>query len=338
MPPAAKKGKGKEKAEGGKALPPTPPTKKPITKIGQGNVVELYQGAPEGIICPSFWNFKPFNGCHFDCQWCFLNGTFRFAKEDAKKPRMKKYERGILDDLDEALDTVPGPQLFNMGELADALLFEGYVINHVIPRFAASYNEAEDLEPGTGHKLLIVTKSASEHTIHSAGAKKSVIFSHSVNAKYVAHRWELKAPHPWARLTASKSAHEEGFETRLRIDPMVPVSNWKDGYRELCEKIMEINPHVSVITIGSLRALQSTVNACVSLKMDRSWIQYCTEDSPFGRKIEYNTRKEMYSFVIETLRDLGYKGKFGICKETPKMWFDMRRLLKEGETKCNCQI
>lgn len=310
---------------------------KPLKKIGTGSVVEKYT-SPKGIVCPAFWNFKPFNGCTFDCQWCYLNGTFfRWRGYDAKKPHMKN-EAGIMKDLEKALTTIPGPQMFNCGELADGLLFEPFLINKVIPMFSEYYNKAETEKPGTGHKLLILTKSNSTRTMQNAPAVKSVVFAHSVNAKYVSRRWELNAPHPWERLGASRQADVYGFQTRLRIDPMVPVNNWKIGYRELCNKIMELNPNASVITIGSLRELKSTRTACITMRKDRSWMDYTTEESPFGKRIASETRLEMYAFVINVLTELGYKGEISLCKETPEIWKQLQEdgVIKSGKVRCNC--
>lgn len=311
---------------------------KPLKKIGSGSVIEKYV-SPQGIVCPAFWNFKPFNGCTFDCQWCYLNGTFfRWRGLDAKKPHMKN-ESGIMKDLEKALTTIPGPQLFNCGELADGLLFEPFLINKAIPMFADHYNRMEREKEGTGHRLLILTKSDSTRTMQNAPARKSVVFAHSVNAKYVARTWELLTPHPWDRLAASRQAHDYGFETRLRIDPMVPVTNWKIGYRELCNKIMELTPNVSVITIGSLRELKSTRNACITMRKDRSWMDFTTEDSPFGKRIPEDTRVEMYTFIINLLKDLGYAGDVSLCKETPRLrkrLVDEKVIGKPGDARCNC--
>ena len=321
--------------EKGKIKKGTPP--EPLKKIGSGSVVEKYV-SPKGIVCPAFWNFKPFNGCRFDCQFCYLNGTFfRWKGLEAKTPHLK-YEKGIMKDLEKALTTIPGPQLFNCGELADGLLFEPFLINKAIPMFKKFYDEAES---DKGHKLLILTKSDSMRTMsNTAYASDAIVFSYSINARYVSRTWELLAPHPWDRLAASRKAHDYGFETRLRIDPMVPVENWKRGYRELCNKIMEINPHASVITIGSLRLLKSTRNAIITMGKKRDWMDFCTEESGFGKKIPEDTRFEMYCFVTNLLRELGYKGEISYCKETPGMW---KRLKDEkvidyapGGARCNC--
>lgn len=335
------KGDGKKKA-GGKPKADPPAAPKEITKIGSGSVIEQYT-SPKGIVCPTFWNFKPFNGCNYDCQWCYLNGTmFRWKGVHAKDPH-QKYEKGAIADLEKALVKLPAPILFNGGELADGLLFEGFMINQAIPRFAEAYRKATEESGGKAHKLLIVTKSESERAMVACTyASNCVVFSHSVNAKMVARKWELKAPHPWARLKASQTADSLGYETRLRIDPMVPVEHWQEGYLELCDKIMEFNPNVSVITIGSLRALQSTVKAVITMRKDRSWIPYCTEDSPFGKRIPFQTRVALYEFMISALRNAGYKGKIGVCKETPDVWKKLKEdgVLgnKPGEVKCNCQI
>jgi len=335
---AAKK---KKKGEPGEVAPPTTPPPA-LTKVGTGSVIEKFK-SPAGVSCPGFWNFKPYNGCGFDCQWCYLKGSrFRREGRDAMDPH-QKYERGAIGVLEKALETIPGAEVLNCGEYADGLLFEGFLINKAIPRIHAAFVKAREADVKAGHKLLIVTKSVSEQTItNKDSACNCVIFSHSVNAAAISRQWELKAPHPWSRLKASATAARFGFETRLRIGPLIPVNHWQDGYLELCEKIMEYTPNVTVITLDPIIATKATIGNCITERKERSWFKYCTEDTAFGKRVPATQRIAMYHFIIFTLRSMGYKGKFGLCKETPDVWAKLKeeKVLghKPGEVKCNCQI
>ena len=107
----------------------------------------------------------------------------------------------------------------------------------------------------------------------------------------VCEKWE-KAPHVLRRIEAAKELSEAGYEVRIRIDPMVPIENWREHYLELLEIVFDkFIPER--ITLGSLRGLQSTINGCT----DKTWVRYLKESSNWGKKIDLATRYAMYSLA-----------------------------------------
>jgi spore photoproduct lyase len=158
--------------------------------------------------------------------------------------------------------------------------------------------------------------------------RKQAIVSFSLNAVPVAERWE-KAPPVLSRIEAAKKVYRAGYEVRVRIDPMVPIERWQDHYLNLLDMVFE-NLTPERITLGSLRGLQSTINGCT----DKTWVRYLKESSNWGRKIDSQTRYDMYSTMIRHLEQGCNFTKVTMCKETVEMWdrlgMDYRRM------KCNC--
>lgn len=319
-------------------------------KLLEGPVISLFRKTkdPENVndvFCNEFWKLKYANGCKYDCQWCELQMELnKFTKKgqpmiapshkDQNLKNNPKFKIRIEQHLREILEILEEPTMFNAGEVGDGLLFEPVLLQKIIPIF----KEYE----GKGHKLLILTKDDSVKTIMAAGAQKCVVFSYSINAKFMSRVWEQGAPNPIYRLAASRKAHDQGYETRLRLDPMVPVEGWKKGYRSIIEDIMRINPHATVITLGSLRGLQSTINGAKKFGKDLSWTNYLTDRTNWGLRVPENIRIEMYGYAIDQFRRLGYEGEIALCKETIGVW-DALRLSKHlsgrpGEVLCNCVI
>ncbi len=84
------------------------------------------------------------------------------------------------------------------------------------------------------------------------------------------------------------------------------------------------------ITLGSLRGLQSTINN----SKDKTWIKYLSEKSNWGKKIDSEIRYEMYSILIDYLKNnYGYTN-VALCKETVEMWEKMG--LDFRKIRCNC--
>jgi len=110
---------------------------------------------------------------------------------------------------------------------------------------------------------------------------------------------------------------------------MVPVPGWKTYYINLIDQIFT-NFTPSRITFGSLRGLQSTINGC----SDKSWLNYLKENSNWGKKVEFNTRYEMYATFISQLKEKYNYKEVALCKETLAMWAKLGMDYKK--IKCNC--
>jgi spore photoproduct lyase len=296
-----------------------------ITEVGDGSIIKLFNKTPypvngNDVVCPHFMELKWANGCNFNCAWCYLNGTMRF-RPMGKAPYLKD-EKKILSHLREYLEAKKSPSTLNSGELSDSLVFErnGFSLTkNIIPIFK-EYPK---------HKLLILSKSANVKGILDSDSQKNIIVSFSVNALPVAKRWEKKAPSPTYRIKAARKLADAGYKVRLRIDPMVAVKNWKKCYSELVDLIYySFKPER--ITLGTLRGLQSTINNCD----DKSWVKFLNDRSNWGRKASDEVRLDMYSFLLDRVKEYDNKCQIAMCKETVGMWKEMGMNYKR--IKCNC--
>ena len=298
---------------------------KVVERVNDGSIIvrfdkTKYPQKSSDVVCPHFLELKWAYGCPFDCAWCYLKGTFRFRPERLK-PAFKPLEKVKLH-VESFLAQVETPEILNSGEIADSLMGERN--NHpfsklIIPLFQQQKR----------HKVLFVTKSANIKHLLEIPDTQQVIISFSLNAEPVAKRWERKAPSVQARIEAASKLYEHGYEVRIRIDPMVPVEEWDRHYRSLIDIIFN-NFLPERITLGSLRGLQSTINGV----KDKSWTAYLKETSNWGKKIDFETRYEMYETVIKYLKDQHDFSKVALCKETVVMWEKLKMDWKH--VKCNC--
>jgi spore photoproduct lyase len=295
-----------------------------VERVNDGSVITRFDKTPlpkeqSDIICPHFLELKWAYGCPYDCSWCYLKGTFRFRPE-GKSPVIKEYEKIELHTRT-FLEKCEIPEILNTGEIADSLMGENNdkpFSKLIIPIF----------ETQKRHKVLFLTKSFNIKSLLDFESHDQVIMSFSLNAVTVADRWE-KAPKVTKRIEAAQKLYDKGFEVRVRIDPMVPIENWKKHYFHLVDLIFErFIPER--ITLGSLRGLQSTINGCT----DKSWVKYLSEGSNWGRKVHKRLRYQMYSDVIKYLEEKYKYRKLALCKETLGMWKTLKMDFKE--MKCNC--
>lgn len=322
-------------------------------KLTFGNVITLFNKTPplegpKSAYCPHFMELKHAYGCWYSCAWCYLMGTTGrwMGEQDFRDPRRPnlvktswtpniKDKDEIAKRIEQALSTIEKPMMFNSGEVSDSLVDPVMMLTTIIPIFE-KYRDK-------GHKLLILTKTDNVDMYRKAvkyHGPEFMVISHSINAEWVSDTFETGAPNPLRRLAANRAAAEIGYDTRLRLDPMVPVPNWKVGYRKIIQEITRIAPRAKVITLGSLRGLQSTINVGRKLGMDMRWTEYLTDSSSWGKKMTKEQRVEMYSFAINEFNRLHFNGDITLCKETVEVWDALRAngTMEHypGEKLCNC--
>jgi len=194
-------------------------------------------------------------------------------------------------------------------------------------RFAVPLFEAQDR-----HRLLLLTKASWVEHLVGMGPHRQTIVSFSLNAEPVAQRWE-KAPPVRDRIEAAALVARVGYEVRIRVDPIVPYpeDDWLSDYLRLLD---EVFAHLipSRITLGSLRGLQSTINAA----SDRSWVEYLTEQSPWGRRMPEDKRLGAFSGVKEYLESRYGYTHVALCKEPIKVWEALG--LDWRNCRCNCVV
>ena len=308
----------------------------------QGNgsrIVSLFYKTGEGIVCPHFWELKAWTGCPFNCNYCYLQGTFRGAKR--KMPRMKD-ESLILKYLEKFLrwaDSNGLRVLLNTGEVADSLGVPAYVKRFLEIALPILRKHPE-------HKILFLTKGGTQHVRVlnriPDNMKDRFIVSFSVNPQVIVDKFEKGTAPSSDRIDAAKRAQEMGFEVRIRIDPMIPIEGWVLYYEELVRELLDkVKP--SRITLGTLRALVKTR----IYAQDKSWLKYVSEKSPWGLRIEGKLRVRMYELIIEILREYGFEGDIALCKETPEVWeiLHLKGLIEDPGTPsiwenvmCNCKL
>jgi len=282
-------------------------------------IYEFFDKTPESIICPHFWMLKFGYGCNFNCSYCYLRGTLH-----GQMNPWFRTEKEILDSTNDFFEKMKNQVLVNSGEITDSLV-NIPLMEKIVDRY----------EEQNKHKILLLTKGSNVDFLTKKPRKQTIV-SFSLNAPSVSKKWELNSPSPLERVNAGKKVFDEGYEVRVRIDPIFPINGWRKDYSEFVDKLLsKFQP--TRITLGTPRGLQKTR----IFSKDRSWWKCAFEDNPsedtgWGKKIELSLRKEIYQLIIDKTKETGYKGYISMCKETPELWNELNMDYKK--CKCNCVI
>jgi len=193
----------------------------------------------------------------------------------------------------------------------------------------------DKFEEQSKHKIALLSKMGARNIdFLTKKLHRQTICAWSVNAIEVAKRWEKAAAPPEERIQAAKLVSEVGYDTRIRIDPIFPVANWKSHYEDILYRLLaEFTP--KRIILGTPRGLWKTIKYAKEAGIDMSWAQFFKVDSSWGKKLTFDQRKEIYRFFYDKLDAMGYpKSNVTMCKETTSMWAEMR--LPYVPLTCNC--
>lgn len=277
--------------------------------------IHYFDKTPEGIICPHFYILAHANGCPYECQYCYLNLTLRHYPT----PTVFSNTARMFQEIRDWLMSCAEPSVLNAGELSDSLAWDeetGLTLN-LVPLFADQKR----------HRLLLLTKSTMIKNLLNLTPSDRVIVSFSLNASEVSRVFEKKSPPPLKRLEAALRLKEAGWCVRLRIDPIIPIDDWRRHYGELIESVNRVCPET--VTLGTLRYFKNLLN----------FARYGNEVFNYGRdhndpdkriRIDFDERKAVYEFFMERLN----AEKIGLCKDTQEMHKTLG-LAGAGQS-CNC--
>jgi len=285
------------------------------TKSGK-RIIHKFNKTPSSIACGPFWELRWAFGCPFNCAYCYLRGTLR----GKTKPRYVNIEY-VLKALELVFaDTSFNngkPAIFNSGELADSWMNPQNMIR-IVDKF----------EEQNKHKLLTLTKCGIENTMARMLTKylrKQTITAFSINATRVAHLYETRAPSPMSRIEAATQLARQGYDIRVRIDPIFPISDWQNHYEDILFSIFaKFEPNR--IILGTPRGLRKTIIFGKKADLDLSWTKYFErKETGWGWKLPFQIRFEVYQFLYNKLQSLGFpKEKISMCKENIEMWKAMK--------------
>jgi hypothetical protein len=246
-----------------------------------------------------------------------LNLSLRHQKDEL--PIIYNNLDKMVSEVQEWLEKTETPSVLNAGELTDALCFEKeiHLLDKLVPLF----------EKQTKHKLLLLTKSADRDIdfLNFHPPTPQVILSWSVNCNQVWQDLEKNTPNPYERLAAAYSYSKRGWIIRIRIDPILPISDWSSEYEKIID-VVNVLPGFPRVTLGTIRAYPTLEQYCVSSGAFEYLID--NHDSDGRLRLPFEIRKSIYQWFSRRL-----KNRPALCKETENLVIETNL-----RGPCNCML
>lgn len=296
----------------------------------RGQWVRTFTNHEPGSFCPSFVELNFGSQCVFDCAYCFLQQTYR-----ARWPMVSLYLNweDMEADIQTALAERQGrPTVFNTGELTDPLALDHLtgLAPYLARRFAREPNACVLFLTKSSNVEGLLRLSPDEHRRHT-------IVAWSLNCQRVADEVEIGTATLPERLRAAQAVQQAGYRVRVRIDPLIWFSDWREQYAGLVDSIYRhVRPEM--ITLGSYRRLNQ-LDAIIQQRFPHSLLH----DAPARRvaidgareRYPLDIRLALYRHVLQCIREHDPDVPVSLCKEDLRCWAVLQR---EGFLKaaCNC--
>lgn len=255
-----------------------------------------------------YWIFNLGFGCPFDCSYCFLQQYTNFP--------------GLilpanLDDFFEKFDRFAGklkkPIRIGTGEFCDSLALDDITqySSKLIPYFK---------EKNVSFELK--TKSTQIDNLLKIKSSPNIVISWSLNPPSIIEKEELATASLEERIEAAGKAQTAGFGVGFHFDPIIHFQDWKNQYKEvICQLYSKVKPPFAWISLGTLRSNRE-LKTIVESRFPQSNIFYGELLLGEDKKLRYPRflRKEIYSKLIEWIREYDTKTLVYLCMENKEMW------------------
>lgn len=195
----------------------------------------LYKGAKpcQNFGYDNFYYSSCVMNCVCDCEYCYLKGMYPSGN------------LVVFTNLKDYFDNIDEGKYICISYDTDLFPLES-TLGYIKKWCEFAKNKNITLEVRTKCKNL---------DVWNMEVPDNVIFAFSVNPQSIINEYEHKTSSLKARLENICVAQENGFRTRLCIDPIIYTKNWKKDYEELISNIDFSN--FEDVSVGSFRISQS---------------------------------------------------------------------------------
>lgn len=268
--------------------------------------------------------------CPLDCSYCILQSYL-------SSPLITIHVN--IEDLWKQLDIFLHKKRHSAlrigtGELGDSLALDHITESSkdLVSYFRRKRNACFELK----------TKTTNIENILKTDPAENVVISWSLNSYRIAQEEEKGAPPVDERIDAAKRVSDKGFRLGFHFDPIIRYSGWKEGYREVIEKLLKtVDPsRIAWVSLGSLR-FPPPLKPIIKKRFPRTKIIYDEFIQGKDGKARYfkPLRLELYNKIVSFIREAGGKEvPIYLCMESGEIWKKALGWKPKGKEEVECSL
>jgi len=284
--------------------------------LGRSSFIDLRDAnellRKDKVLCNSGHEFHTAFGCLHSCSYCHVGDHLTIMLDIEK----------CIEKLEVFMKKHPNQKLYKYDNQSDIMLLE--------PEYGATKKLVEFFSE-TDKYLMLYTKSDNVDFLLDLDHKGQTIVCFTISNDEVAKKYEHGTPSLDERLKAAKKCQEAGYQVRFRFSPIIPVKDWKRKNKEMIAKVFsETKPEV--ISLETLCHMSREQFDDIFTDLAYAPRKKVSEYELFSHR----NRKKMYKFFLEEIRKHDSEVRTALCLETPRMWDNLSKLLKQGSENFYC--
>lgn len=173
-----------------------------------------------------FYYAVPMQNCLYDCEYCYLQGMYTSAHMVVFINQQEMIQAAL-------------ERCRELGSLYMCIAYDNDILA-LENMFGIACTWIEGIRDEERLTVEVRTKSANFRPLGKLQPASNVILAWTLTPQPLIDRFEAKTPPLEARLKALLQALDAGWRVRLCFDPLLPIAEWRQAYRELLERLDDV--------------------------------------------------------------------------------------------------
>ena len=259
--------------------------------------------------CCNLLTLDAVESCGFDCSYCSIQSFYNDDKITFDSSLKQKLDAIVLD-----------PDEFyhiGTGQASDSLMWgnKNNVLEDLI-NFAIKYPNV---------MLEFKTKSDNISYLLERDLPKNLLFTWSLNPQRIIDNEEHLTASLGRRLNAAKRLADKGCLVGFHFHPMIYFEGWEEAYGELFARLVQdFDPkNVALVSLGTLTFIKPVMKQIRQRDFKSKILQIPLVEASGKLSYPLETKKKLFSFAYDSLKEWHSKVFFYLCMEDHSLWMDV---------------
>lgn len=256
-----------------------------------------------------YWILNLGFGCPFDCSYCYLQ-----QYQNVPGILLPANMEDFLESFDEFHSKIDNKLIrIGTGEFCDSLALDHISdYSKILVPFFSKRNVLFELK----------TKSANINNLLKMPGSKNIVISWSLNPQSFIKNEEIAVASLEERLLAAQKIQKHGYSIAFHFDPIVPIDNWEEEYKNVIDMIYEyVDTPIAWISLGTLRFTRE-LKGFMEQRFAKSHITYGELLMGDDKKLRYPEfmRSPIFKKMVKWIKEHDQKSPVYLCMESKEMW------------------